>query len=254
MARAALRLVELPRWPIKRMLRLEEAIVRHEPGNWCLVTALPPQNPTVVVGLGGKPERLLDADELKKRPVPVIRRFTGGGTVVVNGGIVVTSLIIGKDCAACAPFPRDIMTWTEGIYREAFSQMIDSDKFALRDHDYVFEDRKVGGNAQSIVKDKWIHHTSFLWDFDDADMRYLTLPEKRPQYRGDRSHDDFLAKLGLLSGVDSGEGALKLASGLFDALGGAFAVERGSLSELEAVEARHSSGGWRPVDFPPSSE
>ena len=57
--------------------------MRHEPGNWCLVTALPPQNPTVVVGLGGKPERLLDASQLKKRPVPVIRRFTGGGTVVV---------------------------------------------------------------------------------------------------------------------------------------------------------------------------
>ena len=88
MARAALRLVELPSWPIKRMLRLEEALVRHEPGNWCLITALPPQNPTVVVGLGGKPERLLDAVQLKKRPVPVVRRFTGGGTVVVNGGVL----------------------------------------------------------------------------------------------------------------------------------------------------------------------
>ena len=186
--------------------------------------------------------------------MPVVRRFTGGGTVVVNGGVVVTSLIVDKGCEACAPFPRDIMKWTEGIYRKAFSQMIDSEKFALRDHDYVFQDRKVGGNAQSIVKDKWIHHTSFLWDFDDADMRYLTLPEKRPEYRGDRSHDDFLAKLGALSGVDSREGASKLASGLFDSLGAAFDVERGSLSELEAVEARHSSGGWRPVDFPPSAE
>ena len=132
MARAALRLVELPRWPIKRMLRLEEALVRHEPGNWCLITALPPQQPTVVVGLGGKPERLLDAVQLKKRPVPVVRRFTGGGTVVVNGGVVVTSLIVDKGCEACAPFPRDIMKWTESIYRKAFSQMIDSDQFALR--------------------------------------------------------------------------------------------------------------------------
>ena len=254
MARSALRLVELPRWPIKRMLRLEEALVRHEPGNWCLITALPPQQPTVVVGLGGKPERLLDASELKKRPVPVVRRFTGGGTVVVNGGVVVTSLIVDKGCEACAPFPRDIMKWTEDIYRKAFADLIDSDQFALRDHDYVFQDRKVGGNAQSIVKDKWIHHTSFLWDFDDADMRYLTLPEKRPEYRGDRSHDDFLAKLGALSGVDSGEGAARLASGLFDSLGAAFDVERGSLNELEAVEARHSSGGWRPVDFPPSGD
>ena len=84
-------------------------------------------------------------------------------------------------------------------------------------------------------------------------MRYLTLPEKRPEYRGDRSHDDFLAKLGALSGVDSGEGASKLASGLFDSLGAAFDVERGSLSELEAVEARHSSAAGGRWTFRPRS-
>ena len=89
--------------------------MRHEPGNWCLITALPPQQPTVVVGLGGKPERLLNAEEVKKRPVPVVRRFTGGGTVVVNGGVVVTSLIVDKGCEACAPFPRDIMKWTSCV-------------------------------------------------------------------------------------------------------------------------------------------
>ena len=32
-------------------------------------------------------------------------------------------------------------------------------------------------------------------DYIDEHMRYLTLPEKRPDYRGDRSHYDFLVKL-----------------------------------------------------------
>ena len=27
-------------------------------------------------------------------------------------------------------------------------------------------------------------------------MRYMSLPKKRPEYRGDRSHDEFLVKLG----------------------------------------------------------
>lgn len=73
-------------------------------------------------------------------------------------------------------------------------------QFKLREHDYVFGDKKVqqsrrnnttyytlltrvisprltqfGGNAQSITKDRWVHHTSFLWDFDPANMDYLTV-------------------------------------------------------------------------------
>ena len=72
------------------------------------------------------------------------------------------------------------------------------------ENDYVFGDhKKVGGNAQSIVKGGWLHHTSFLWDYDRENMEYLTLPEKRPEYRQDRSHDDFLVKLKTLIGEKS---------------------------------------------------
>jgi len=68
-------------------------------------------------------------------------------------------------------------------------------QFKLRENDYVLGERKMGGNAQSIVKDGWLHHTSFLWDYDMKNMEYLTLPNKRPDYRGDRDHDDFLVRL-----------------------------------------------------------
>jgi lipoate-protein ligase A len=61
----------------------------------------------------------------------------------------------------------------------------------------------MGGNAQSIVSTGFLHHTSFLWDYDQSNMDYLTLPEKRPEYRGDRSHDDFLVKLKEYYGNDS---------------------------------------------------
>ena len=53
----------------------------------------------------------------------------------------------------------------------------------------------MGGNAQTIVKNGWLHHTSFLWDYQPENMEYLTLPKKRPDYRQDRAHDDFLVKL-----------------------------------------------------------
>ena len=49
--------------------------------------------------------------------------------------------------------------------------------------DYVFGDRKFGGNAQSITKNRWIHHTSFLWDYEVSNMAYLKHPARAPEYR-----------------------------------------------------------------------
>jgi hypothetical protein len=49
--------------------------------------------------------------------------------------------------------------------------------------DYVFGVRKFGGNAQAITNKRWLHHTSFLWDFDPANMAALLNPAKQPDYR-----------------------------------------------------------------------
>lgn len=49
--------------------------------------------------------------------------------------------------------------------------------------DYVFGERKFGGNAQAITKNRWLHHTSLLWDFADARMALLKHPSKVPEYR-----------------------------------------------------------------------
>ena len=49
--------------------------------------------------------------------------------------------------------------------------------------DYAFSHRKFGGNAQSITKNRWVHHTSFLWDYDVKNMDYLKIPKRAPEYR-----------------------------------------------------------------------
>jgi lipoate-protein ligase A len=89
------------------------------------------------------------------------------------------------------------MEWTAGVYGPVFDRLrtTQTKPFALRENDYVFGPLKFGGNAQSIVKDRWLHHTSFLWDFQRPNMDYLTLPERRPEYRQDRSHGSFLTRL-----------------------------------------------------------
>ena len=49
--------------------------------------------------------------------------------------------------------------------------------------DYTFGEQKFGGNAQAITKQRWLHHTSFLWDFDRDNMALLKHPSRVPEYR-----------------------------------------------------------------------
>ena len=97
------------------------------------------------------------------------------------------------------PYPREIMAWTRNVYAPAFSKAMKKRdphiQFDLREHDYVLGDYKIGGNAQSISKNRFVHHTSFLWDFLPQRMEYLKQPNKQPEYRENRTHLNFLTKI-----------------------------------------------------------
>ena len=34
------------------------------------------------------------------------------------------------------------------------------------------------GNTQMIIKGRWLHHSSLLWDYNPANMDYLLMPSK----------------------------------------------------------------------------
>jgi len=61
--------------------------------------------------------------------------------------------------------------------------------------DFVLGEKKIGGNAQAISGGRWLHHTSFLYDYKEDTMRLLKHPPKCPEYRKGREHADFVTKL-----------------------------------------------------------
>ena len=89
------------------------------------------------------------------------------------------------------------MRWSaDALYGPVFQNFIaPGTDFSLQEHDYCISDLKVGGNAQTISRDRWVHHTSFLWSFSEARMSMLRMPEKRPEYRRNRPHGEFLTTL-----------------------------------------------------------
>lgn len=174
---------------IFEQLQIEEALLRNDDRNWCLINYGSP--PAIVLGISGAPFELVSSQRFQQKPLPLIRRFSGGGTVIVDHNTYFYTLIGNRSALDFACSPQGLMQWTEKIYRPAFSSL----PFRLVDNDYALGDRKFGGNAQYITKDRWVHHSSFLWDFEKRHMDYLLMPKKIPSYRQQRQHQDFLCRL-----------------------------------------------------------
>jgi len=175
--------------PIFEQLTLEESLLRTDERNICLVNMGSPK--AIVMGISSDPKELLCQKTLKENPVPVIRRFSGGGTVIVDEQTLFVSFLCNKKDMPLTPFPEPLLAWSAKIYEESWK----IPQFGLQTQDYTIGDKKCGGNAQYIKKDRWLHHTSFLWDYASKNMDYLTIPKKQPGYRANRPHEDFLCRL-----------------------------------------------------------
>ena len=169
--------------------QLEEALLRTESINFCIINQGAP--PAVVMGISGKPEELLHTKRVKKTNIPVIKRFSGGGTVIIDHDTLLITFIMGKKDVPIHAFPEPILQWSAKLYQESWKIPY----FQLIENDYCIGHQKCGGNAQYIQKDRWLHHTSFLWDYSDTYMNLLKMPEKKPKYRENRSHVEFLTRL-----------------------------------------------------------
>ncbi|MEC7840240.1 MAG: lipoate--protein ligase family protein [Chlamydiota bacterium] len=208
-------ILELHKTPIWEQLQIEEALLRSDNRNWCVINRGSP--PAIVMGISGKPEVLLNASLVEQYQIPVWKRFSGGGTVVIDENTLFVTFICNTEDVGVHERQDKIHSWAESVYREIFP----SNQFRQRENDYVLGDRKFGGNAQYLRRGRWLHHTSFLWDFDIDKMQCLLMPPTAPDYRVNRSHDDFLCRL---------NGVMRSSDELFDRLKGTLA-SRYTLSE-----------------------
>lgn len=187
--RVPINLIHLTNFSILEQLHLEEALLRADTQNWCLINTCP--SSAIVMGISAKPEEVVDFAHLQRHPVPLIRRFTGGGTVLIDENCLMATFIFNQTDIGVPCYPHPVFQWSESFYRPIFDGM----NFNLHENDYVIGHQKFAGNAQYMTKHRWLHHTSFLWDYDIEKMSCLKMPPKMPIYRNTRSHQEFLCKL-----------------------------------------------------------
>ncbi|MCE9533881.1 MAG: lipoate--protein ligase family protein [Planctomycetes bacterium] len=148
----------------------------------------------VVLGAGGKLGIDVNETACDRDRIPIERRASGGGTVLLGRGCLLFSLVLNF---ARDPALRDINRSYAWILEKMKSALM---PICLADHvgicDLAVGGRKFSGNAQQRKRDHVLHHGTILYDFDLAMLgRYLLMPERRPDYRGVRNHHEFVMNL-----------------------------------------------------------
>jgi lipoate-protein ligase A len=232
--------VELP--TVAENLALDEALLAEAHSGRLpapVVRTWMPRRPTVVLGSSSHVAQEVDVAACRSEDVDVVRRPSGGLTVVIGPGCLMWSVVAGVreaspaidqlHAAVLEPLCEALCVAGRPVVRRGSSDLamaVDGD------------DRKVSGNALRVRRHAVLYHGTLLDAFDlDLVSRLLRHPPREPEYRAGRRHGAFLANLSL------GRAALERA--VFTAFAAAHVRRHWSPEAVESlVRERYLDADW----------
>ncbi|MFM8635907.1 MAG: biotin/lipoate A/B protein ligase family protein [Planctomycetia bacterium] len=198
-------------------LALDEAILEEAHEGRCVSTvvrAWMANEPVVVLGSSSRVEEEVDPEACEAHGVKILRRPSGGATVMLGPGCLMWSVVTHHPeasppieqihAAMLSPLAASVSARAgREVIRKGLSDLaIQTDG----------GERKVSGNALRVRRHGVLYHGTLL---DSLDLglvaRVLRHPPREPDYRGRRPHGAFLANLGL--GRDALEASVRHAFG-----------------------------------------
>jgi lipoate-protein ligase A len=152
----------------------------------------------VVVGYANRAAAEVNLPCCRAKHIPVLRRCTGGGTVVQGPGCLNYSLILGVAGSTSLQTISATNNFILHRHKTALAELLDQ-RVELEGHtDLAIGGRKFSGNSQRRRKNFLLFHGTFLLGLDlNVVEKMVRFPSKQPDYRAKRSHGDFLVNLGL---------------------------------------------------------
>jgi len=150
----------------------------------------------VVLGYGNKAATEVNLPICRKLDIPVLRRCTGGGTVLQGPGVLNYSLVlrISDDgpCHSISAANRFILE----RHRDALTSAIPAPVEWRGQTDLAIGGLKFAGNAQRRRCRVLLFHGSLLLNLAfTLVQKALPQPSRQPDYRLNRAHSDFLLNL-----------------------------------------------------------
>jgi lipoate-protein ligase A len=128
--------------------------------------------------------------------VPVLRRCSGGGSVLQGPGCLNYSLVLPINAASELASITQTNCYIMQRHGDAIASLIDQEVLVDGYTDLTLDGRKFSGNSQRR-KSRWLlFHGTFLFHCDLQLMaRVLRPPPREPAYRNGRGHAQFLTTL-----------------------------------------------------------
>ena len=154
-----------------------------------------PAAPLVVVGRSSQVSVEVRTETCRADRVPVLRRASGGASVVAGPGCLMYALVLSY---RRHPALRSV--------DQAHRYVLDRLAAALRPYastarcrgvsDLALGDCKCSGNSLRAKREHFLYHGTLLYAFPLALVeRYLAMPPRMPDYRQGRGHGAFLTNL-----------------------------------------------------------
>lgn len=160
--------------------------------------------PFVVVGYANRVASEVNVAACAARGIPILRRCSGGGTVLQGPGCLNYALVLRiaehGPTGSISTANQFIMERNRAALERAASGLrLPASAFRVQGHtDLTRDGLKFSGNAQRRHRHFLLFHGTLLLDFDLALMgELLRLPTLQPGYRDRRSHENFLTRLPL---------------------------------------------------------
>ena len=169
--------------------------------------------PFVVVGYANKVATEVNVAACEARGIPILRRCSGGGTVVQGPGCLNYALVLRiaedgptRSISAANEFIMErnraaiesALCFPSSALRPPSSALCPpSSALRIQGHtDLTLDGLKFSGNAQRRRRQFLLYHGTLLLDFDLALVgELLHMPTLQPDYRHHRSHERFLTQL-----------------------------------------------------------
>jgi lipoate-protein ligase A len=156
-----------------------------------------PKEYFVVLGYANRVSTEVNVAFCESNEIQILRRCTGGGTVLQGPGCLNYSVCLRADKGRLS----SITTTNDYVmlkHQNALSRLLGCGVAREGYTDLTMGGLKFCGNAQRRKARALLFHGSFLLNLDISMVeRALLMPSKRPAYRGDRRHHDFLMNLNI---------------------------------------------------------
>ncbi len=151
--------------------------------------------PLVVVGRNSQVDIEVNEEYCRAQHIPIIRRTSGGCTIVAGPGCLMYAVILSYDLH---PELR--------LLDEAHRFVLETTLTGLREvaprlsrqgtSDLTMGPLKFSGNSLRCRRRALVYHGTLLYNFSlDLVGQCLRFPPRQPDYRRDRSHDSFITNL-----------------------------------------------------------